>query len=133
MSHDKGRTFDVIKRSLDDLGYDIHPRIVDGAHFVPQHRERILIVGFRKADRIVFDWNALPLPPKGVHTMKDILHRTDGTEPLDVGMCFSNEPMICIPGEFGIRHEDHFYMTQDGPRWFTQPAHSIDDPFGLHA
>jgi Xaa-Pro dipeptidase len=51
--------------------------------------------------------------------------------PLDVGMCFSNEPMICIPGEFGIRHEDHFYMTATGPQWFTQPAHSIDDPFGL--
>ncbi|QYF95829.1 Xaa-Pro peptidase family protein [Massilia sp. PAMC28688] len=50
--------------------------------------------------------------------------------PLDVGMCFSNEPMICIPGEFGMRHEDHFYMTEDGPRWFTEPAHSIDDPFG---
>lgn len=51
--------------------------------------------------------------------------------PLDVGMCFSNEPMICIPGEFGVRHEDHFYMTETGPQWFTQPAHSIDDPFGL--
>lgn len=49
---------------------------------------------------------------------------------LDVGMCFSNEPMICIPGEFGVRHEDHFYMTAEGPRWFTQPAHSIDRPFG---
>ncbi|NRR32265.1 aminopeptidase P family protein [Oxalobacteraceae bacterium] len=53
--------------------------------------------------------------------------------PLAVGMCFSNEPMICIPGEFGIRHEDHFYMSETGPRWFTQPAHSIDDPFGLKA
>ncbi|MDC8758637.1 M24 family metallopeptidase [Janthinobacterium fluminis] len=51
--------------------------------------------------------------------------------PLDVGMCFSNEPMICVPGEFGIRHEDHFYMTEQGPKWFTEPAHSIDDPFGL--
>jgi Xaa-Pro dipeptidase len=53
------------------------------------------------------------------------------TTPLDVGMCFSNEPMICVPGEFGIRHEDHFYMTATGPKWFTEPAHSIDDPFGL--
>lgn len=52
--------------------------------------------------------------------------------PLDVGMCFSNEPMICIPGEFGVRHEDHFYMTANGPKWFTEPAHSIDDPFGLN-
>ncbi|TRX56611.1 M24 family metallopeptidase [Thalassomonas sp. M1454] len=53
--------------------------------------------------------------------------------PLAVGMCFSNEPMICIPGEFGIRHEDHFYMTKDGPKWFTEPAHSISDPFGYNA
>lgn len=51
--------------------------------------------------------------------------------PLAEGMCFSNEPMICVPGEFGIRLEDHFYMTAAGPRWFTQPSHSVDDPFGL--
>lgn len=51
------------------------------------------------------------------------------TTPLEVGMCFSNEPMICIPGEFGIRLEDHFYMTQQGPKWFTKPSFSIDDPF----
>ncbi|WP_203293777.1 M24 family metallopeptidase [Maricaulis parjimensis] len=50
--------------------------------------------------------------------------------PLDVGMCFSNEPMISVPGQFGIRLEDHFYMAEDGPRWFTQPSKSIDDPFG---
>lgn len=50
--------------------------------------------------------------------------------PLAPGMCFSNEPMLVIPGEFGIRLEDHFYMTEDGPKWFTEPSHSIDDPFG---
>lgn len=50
--------------------------------------------------------------------------------PLDVGMCFSNEPMICVPGEFGIRLEDHFHITADGPRWFTTPSKSIEDPFG---
>ena len=53
--------------------------------------------------------------------------------PLAEGMCFSNEPMICVPGEFGIRLEDHFYMTADGPKWFTLPSHSVDDPFGLRA
>ncbi len=53
--------------------------------------------------------------------------------PLDVGMCFSNEPMICIPGKFGIRLEDHFYMTKDGAKWFTEPSPSCDDPFGLKA
>ena len=48
---------------------------------------------------------------------------------LEPGMCFSNEPMICVPGEFGIRLEDHFYMTATGPKWFTQPAASLENPF----
>ncbi|MFH6958490.1 M24 family metallopeptidase [Flavobacterium aquidurense] len=50
---------------------------------------------------------------------------------LQEGMVVSNEPMICIPGQFGIRHEDHFYMTSEGPKWFTTPMHSIDNPFGI--
>ncbi len=80
-SHDKGRTFDVIKRTLtEELGYHIHTRVIDGAHFVPQHRERILIVGFREP--VAFDFDAIPLPPKGQHTLSEILHRTDGTEPV---------------------------------------------------
>jgi Xaa-Pro dipeptidase len=49
--------------------------------------------------------------------------------PLATGMCFSNEPMLVVPNEFGIRLEDHFYMTDNGPKWFTEPSHSIDDPF----
>ncbi|QYK05979.1 M24 family metallopeptidase [Shewanella zhangzhouensis] len=53
------------------------------------------------------------------------------TTPLAPGMCFSNEPMLCVPGEFGVRLEDHFYMTECGPKWFTLPSHSIDNPFGL--
>ena len=48
---------------------------------------------------------------------------------LEPGMCFSNEPMICVPGEFGVRLEDHFYMTANGPKWFTQPAASLENPF----
>lgn len=46
------------------------------------------------------------------------------------GMVLSNEPMICVPGKFGIRHEDHFYMTANGAKWFTTPMHSLDNPFG---
>ena len=49
--------------------------------------------------------------------------------PLAPGMCFSNEPMICIYGEFGVRLEDHVYITENGPAWFTEPAISIDRPF----
>ncbi len=81
ISHDKGRTFDVIRRTLTkDLGYHIHYRVIDGAHFTPQHRERILIVGFREP--VAFDFDALPMPPKGERKLKEILHRTDGTEPV---------------------------------------------------
>jgi Xaa-Pro dipeptidase len=73
-------------------------------------------------------------------------HRTghgiglDGHEPVNLvrgettklapGMCFSNEPGIYIPGEFGIRLEDCFYMTDSGPKWFSEPPPSIDKPFG---
>ena len=73
-------------------------------------------------------------------------HRTghgiglDGHEPVNLvrgettklapGMCFSNEPGIYIPGEFGIRLEDCFYMTDSGPKWFSVPPPSIDKPFG---
>lgn len=60
------------------------------------------------------------------------LVRSDDT-PLEKGMCFSNEPMLCLYGEFGVRLEDHFYMGDDGAKWFTQPSLSIDDPFGLDA
>ncbi|NTX79457.1 aminopeptidase P family protein [Serratia proteamaculans] len=52
-------------------------------------------------------------------------------QPLDVGMCASIEPMLCLPGEFGIRLEDHFYVTNEGARWFTPPAKSIDNPFDI--
>jgi len=48
---------------------------------------------------------------------------------LEPGMCFSNEPGIYIPGKFGIRLEDCFHMTADGPKWFTVPPPSIDQPF----
>jgi Xaa-Pro dipeptidase len=50
-------------------------------------------------------------------------------QPMEPGMCFTNEPMLVIPGEFGVRLEDDFYITEDGPRYFTMPCPSIDEPF----
>ena len=52
------------------------------------------------------------------------------TTPLAAGMCFSNEPGLYLPGKFGIRLEDCFHMTAAGPRWFSTPPPSLDDPFG---
>jgi Xaa-Pro dipeptidase len=55
------------------------------------------------------------------------LMRADRT-PLEAGMCFSNEPGIYIPGEFGVRLEDIWQMTAGGPKLFTPLAKSIDEP-----
>jgi Xaa-Pro dipeptidase len=54
----------------------------------------------------------------------------DETE-LAPGMCFSNEPMVIKPEQFGVRLEDHFYMSKNGAKWFTEPSRSLDDPFNL--
>jgi len=79
LSHDKGNTFKVILQTLrEELGYEVHYKVIDGQHFVPQHRERILIVGFDgKTD---FSWDDLNLPPKGAVTLSSILHPQDGSE-----------------------------------------------------
>ena len=50
--------------------------------------------------------------------------------PMAVGMCFSNEPTISIPGEFGIRLEDCLYIAEDGPHYFSKQSISIEQPFG---
>ena len=49
---------------------------------------------------------------------------------LQPGMCFSIEPTISIPGEFGVRLEDCVYMTEQGPKWFSKTSKSITEPFG---
>lgn len=79
MSHDKGNTYKVIKETLEeDLGYKIFPKVVDAKGFVPQHRERIFIVGFR--DDTDFSWDAFRTKDKKSMTMGDILHTQNGSE-----------------------------------------------------
>jgi DNA (cytosine-5)-methyltransferase 1 len=81
-SHDKGRTFGVIVRTLREvLGYQVFCKVIDGAHFVPQHRERIIIVGFH--DPVVFDWDMVDLPEKGTHRLAGIIHRKAGEPVLE--------------------------------------------------
>lgn len=66
-SHDKGNTFDVIQRSLKGLGYKIFFDVLDGQNYVPQHRERIIIVGFDQnvfGPDIEFDFDITPVQPK---------------------------------------------------------------------
>lgn len=78
-SHDKGRTFEVIRRKLtEELGYTLETRIIDAGHFVPQHRERIVMVGFREATGFSFD--DVHLPTYGTRRMRHVLHPENGTE-----------------------------------------------------
>jgi len=80
VSHDRGKTFEVIMKTLkDELGYEVHWRILDARHWVPQHRERTFIVGFREPTNFDFDDISIP---KGDRTPKlsDILHSEAGNE-----------------------------------------------------
>ena len=101
-SHDRGRTFKVILDALqNELGYEVHWKVVDGQHFVPQHRERIYIVGFRsKTD---FTWDDLKFPDHQP-TLANILHRTDGTEP---------------------------YLPWDGDKYFDFEHNKVQDKYTL--
>ena len=75
MSHDKGRTYKIISESLNELDYEVTAKVMDGQHYVPQHRERILIVGFdrkRYSPPPVFDFSKLPIPEKNIK-IKDVL------------------------------------------------------------
>ena len=75
-SHDKGRTFQVIQESLHELNYEIFFQIIDGKGYVPQHRERIVIVGFDKeryGDDIEFSFDLHPLEKQPI--VNDILEK----------------------------------------------------------
>ncbi len=81
-NHDKGRTFRTIMNILqDELGYYVHHKVIDAQHFLPQHRERIVLVGFR--ENVDFSWDDLVLGEKGQHSLSEILHPEDESEPPD--------------------------------------------------
>ena len=90
-SHDKGKTFKVITDSLEELGYwvaDVEsfgpgdPKIIDAQKFVPQHRERIALVGFRKDLNISDDFTLRDLVfPDKVPSFKDILEPEEQVDP----------------------------------------------------
>jgi DNA (cytosine-5)-methyltransferase 1 len=83
VGHDKGRTFATILDVLrNELGYTVHTKVINGKHFVPQHRERIIIVGFREP--VPFDWDDLKLPPiESGPKLASILHPQNGAELVD--------------------------------------------------
>lgn len=78
LSHDGGNTFKVILETLSvELGYDVHYKVINGAHWVPQNRQRIIIVGFK--NKTGFSWEDLEMP-EAKTTLESILHPQDGSE-----------------------------------------------------
>lgn len=80
------------------------------------------------------DYRLPGLPHRTGHGCGMSIHETPylvrgNTTVLAPGMCCSNEPMIVVPGRFGVRLEDHFHVTEDGAAWFTPPSPAIDQPF----
>lgn len=83
VSHDRGNTFRVIAETLTrELGYHVSARVIDAQSFVPQHRERIFIVGFREDSGFTLDDLVVPDPANGPK-LGSILHPEDGSEILD--------------------------------------------------
>lgn len=81
-SHDKGTTIGVIRDVLKkELGYELHERIIDARSFVPQHRERIFLVGFREPTKFSFERDLIL--PEGNPTLREVLHPEDGSEQAD--------------------------------------------------
>jgi len=102
ISHDKGKTINIIIKTLrDELGYDVHFKIIDGQFFTPQHRERIVIVGFR--EKVAFSWEDLRIP-KSSRRLLSILHKEDGSEPYlpwDMGRFFDHHN-YCVPLKYTL-------------------------------
>jgi len=112
-SHDGGNTFKVIMGVLqNDLKYNVYTKVIDGQHFVPQHRERIVIVGF--LEDVEFSWDNLNLPEPGKITLGSILHKTDGTEPYldhDDNRYFDHNNN-CIPAKYTLTDNLWNYLKQ---------------------
>jgi len=73
LSHDKGNTFNVISKTLNELGYTIYYKVLDGKYFVPQHRERIVIIGFLNSHFKGEEKFEFPEMPEPNHKFRDIL------------------------------------------------------------
>jgi DNA (cytosine-5)-methyltransferase 1 len=81
VSHDGGNTFKVITRTLrEELGYTVATKVIDAKPFLPQHRERIFLAGFREDTG--FDFNQVMIPDEGPR-LESILHPEDGSQPAE--------------------------------------------------
>lgn len=122
VSHDRGNTFRVILETLqNELGYDVHYRVIDGRYFVPQHRERILIAGFRKRTGFTFD--DMPLP-NSQPTLRTILHPENGAE--DAEEPYTTGPKAKVHPKYTLTHKLWAYL-----RAYAEKHRLAGNGFGL--
>lgn len=100
VNHDKGRTFRTIHRILtEEQGYQVHWKVLDSKSWVPQHRERIFVVGFREQNSFTFDDLALPDPISGPR-LEEVLHPEDGSEPEE--RPYTHGPMARVASKYTL-------------------------------
>ncbi len=105
LNHDKGRTFKIIYQTLtEELGYQVHVKVLDAKAFVPQHRERIFIVGFREKNSFSFDTLTFPSVVDGPK-LRDILHPEDGSELPEPP--YTNGKLATVSGKYTL--SDHLW------------------------
>jgi len=106
LSHDGGNTFRVIKETLSkELGYHIQHKVIDGQSFTPQHRERILIVGFREATGFSFDDFQRPAVAP---VLGSILHPEDGSEEAEAP--FTTGPLAKVHSKYVLSDKLWAYL-----------------------
>ena len=105
VNHDKGRTFRIIHRTLkEEQGYQVHWKVLDAKSWVPQHRERIFVVGFREPNSFTFDDLEIPDPIDGPR-LKEVLHTEDGSEPEE--RPYTHGPMARVASKYTL--SDHLW------------------------
>jgi DNA (cytosine-5)-methyltransferase 1 len=106
VSHDGGNTFRVIKETLErELKYHIQAKVIDGRAFTPQHRERILIVGFREATGFSFDDFRKPAESP---VLGSILHPEDGSE--EEELPYTTGPMAKVHPKYVLTEKLWAYL-----------------------
>ena len=99
-NHDRGRTFRVICDTLQsDLGYNLHTRVINARSWVPQHRERIFLAGFRDETAFSFDGMAIPDRAEGPR-LSTILHPEDGSEAPENG--YTEGPLAKVASRYTL-------------------------------
>ena len=110
LNHDRGRTFRVIRDTLElDLGYQLHSKVINARSWVPQHRERIFLVGFRDKTDFVFD--DLPVPDSSERPrLASILHPEDGSETAEEG--YTEGPLAKVAPRYTLSEHLWTYLQK---------------------